>query len=125
MADRIELFDVTVTAGTTISSPQTTDLSFVDGIVTDVEIVIPDGVVGLAGIRFAYGGQTIIPEKGDAFIVSNNEVVKWPLSSFPTGKQWQAVTYNDDAFDHTFRVRILINELPSPVISNTLPTPIV
>lgn len=124
MADRIELFHVTTPAGTLETSPLTTDLQFLDGVVTDIQMVIPDGPSGLMGVAFLYGGQQIIPN-GDMFIVSNNERIDWPITGYPTGSQWQLSTYNTDIYDHTVEVRLLVNEftLPTPLATEVpLPT---
>jgi hypothetical protein len=123
VADRVELFDVTITAGTAILTPLTTATVFADGQVTDIEVVVPDGCAGLVGFVVLYGGQQIIPAKDGKWIISNGEVIKWPLSGYPTGQQWQIRGYNTDVFDHTLYVRYLIDELrrPQQLTFNPLP----
>lgn len=124
MADRIELFHVTTDADTAKTSPTVTDLVFTDGIVTELQLLIPDGPSGLVGIAMQYGGERVIPST-DEFIVSNNERITWPLDGFPTGRQWQAVSYNTDVYDHTIEVRFLVNEFPTPELATLgLPLPI-
>lgn len=115
MADRIEVFDVPVPAGTLQTAPATTALAFDDGIVTDIEVLIPPGPSGFVGYRFAYGGQQIIPHTVGRFIIASGEVIKWPVSKFPTGSQWQLVAYNTDIYTHTLHIRILIVELTVPL----------
>lgn len=114
MADRIEIFAVLVPAGTLQTAPQTSPLAFTDGIVQELEIVVPDGHAGMTGFQLAYGGQTIIPESGNVFVVTNDEVIHWPLENYPTGKQWQLVAFNQDLYDHHFYLRFLIKEIPPP-----------
>lgn len=122
MADRIEVFDVTVPAGTAVAAPATTALEFADGIVTDIEILIPPGPSGFVGFRFAYGGQQIIPHTVNEFIIASGEVIKWPISHFPTGTQWQLQAHNTDIYDHTIHIRFLVTELAMP--TRRLPDPV-
>lgn len=126
MADRIEVFDVTVPTGTTVAAPQTTALEFADGIVTDIEILIPPGPSGFVGFRFAYGGQPIIPHTVNEFIIASGEVIKWPIRNFPTGRKWQLQAHNTDIFNHTIHLRFLITELSVPVrrLPDIVPIPI-
>ena len=111
MAERIELRDVTIPAGTTQATPLSVDVSFDPGVVTAVEIVIPDGVAGLSGIQLAQAHQHVIPYAGSAFLVSNDETVKWPLDGYLNTGNWQVIGYNTDVFDHTYHLRFLIDEL--------------
>lgn len=115
MADRFEIFDVTVTARTAKASAVETGTSFFDGLVTGVEIVIPDGHAGLTGIRLLQAHQQIIPRTFGAFITGNDEVVRWPISNVINNGAWSVQCYNTDIFDHMFHVRYLIDEngLPS------------
>lgn len=114
MADRVEVFDVTVTAGTAKATPQLTTTQFADGYVTDVEVVIPDGCKGLVGFQLAKDGNPIIPNTAGAFITGNDEVIRWPIDNFPFGGKWQLRAYNTGVFDHTLEVRYLIREWQPP-----------
>lgn len=115
MANRVELFQVTVPAGTAKAGAQTTALDFNDGIVETIEIVVPDGVAGLAGFRIAKNGQSIIPYTGDNWIVSNDEKIIFPLTDLPEGAGWQLIAYNTDVFPHTFYLRFMVNDFGSTV----------
>lgn len=110
MAQRIEVFAVPVTAGTAKSSAVETDLSFVDGTVVGIEIIIPDGHCGLTGIALMQAHSQVIPKTLDTFITGNNEPIKWPVEGFLNNGSWSALCYNTDVYDHTFHLRFLVNE---------------
>lgn len=111
MSERIEVFDVTVIAGFGSQITTQTPLSFPDGIVDQVEIIIPDGCSGLVGVQLAVADQVIIPYDASAFIRGNDEKIAWPLHEFPSTGAWQMVSYNADIYDHTIQVRFLVTEL--------------
>lgn len=124
MAQRVETFDVLVPAGTAIASPQTTNLSFNQGIVERIEIIIPPGPSGLVGFRIRHSSQTIIPENAANWIISDNEKISWPLEDFPVGNKWACMAYNTDVFDHTLYFRFHINETQRPTSQRTTLAPI-
>src|SRR5438270_6032664 len=114
MADRVEVFDVTVPAGTTQSAPLSTPVIFDPGYVTHVDVVIPDGVAGLAGFRITYNGLAIIPNTDGAWIVGNNEKFSDDLAVSYVGQQWALLGYNTDVYDHTFHLRVYVTEISEP-----------
>lgn len=110
MADRIETFDVTIPRGTAIASPLVTPLQFNQGLVTQIEIVVPPGPSGLMGFRIRHSGEPVIPYNRDNWIIADNEPIKWPLSGFPIGAAWDIQGYNTDVYDHTLYLRFLVSE---------------
>lgn len=118
MPDRVETFAITVPPGTAkASAVQNISLSRV-GVVVGIEIVIPDGVNGLAGFAIQNANQQAIPYNAGEYITGNNEVISWPLSNFPDAGSWQFDGYNTGNYPHTFYVRFLVNE-----VAITTPTP--
>jgi len=113
MADRIEVSEIAVPAGTAISAPQTTAVSFVDGVVERLEVIVPPGPSGLVGFRVLHSGQVVIPFSGNVWIVADDEKMDWPLSNFPTGSKWSIRAYNTDIYVHTLRFRWHIAEIRS------------
>lgn len=113
MADRIEPFQVVVSAGTTQAAPQVTPLLFEDGIVTKLTITVPPGPSGLVGFQIRHKGSQIIPYTGNRFIVADSRVIEWDLSAFPIASGWQVAAYNLDIFNHTLYFEFLIDELPA------------
>lgn len=125
-AERVFAFDVPVSPGVTSASPTTTAFSMPSVVVVGIEIVIPDGVNGLAGIALAMGGQRVIPENAGSWIVRNDDVVRWSIDGYPNTGAWQAITYNTDVFSHTFHVVFLcrVTLSPSDLSPVVVPIPI-
>ena len=121
MADRIETFNVTVPAGTLSGSPIDFPLSFDLGIVTDIEIVIPPGPSGLVGFRIHHSGNAVIPRSGSQYIITDNEIIKWPLTKAPYGDKWVLRAYNEDVYAHTLYLRFLVNEAVTAVLPTIQP----
>lgn len=111
MPDRIEVFDVTIPAGTAIATPQETALSFQRGRVDRLEIHVPPGPSGLVGFRIGHSGQSIVPRSGDAWVIADGQTLDWDLSNYPTGSAWFFAAYNTDEYIHTIQVRFHVTEL--------------
>lgn len=125
MADRTELFPVTVPANTAQATPQVTALAFPDGVVTALEFIIPPGPSGLVGWQIRYNGQVIIPRKGNGFFVMDNTHESWPLTNYPTGGGWQLAAYNTDTYSHLLQFIFHIDELHAPAARPLTLAPIV
>jgi hypothetical protein len=115
MADRIEPFAVLVGNGTTQAAPQTQGLTFDEGIVTQLHIMVPPGPSGLMGFQILFSGQSVIPYSGDQYLIYDNIERTWPLSNFPTSGDWAIRAYNGDVWDHTIYLEFLIDEVPISV----------
>lgn len=106
-------------AGTLESVPVTTALTWSEGDVVKIEVVVPPGPSGLMGFAIGHSGQVIIPRTPGQWIVTDDERIDWPLSGYPTGGAWFVRAYNLDIYDHTIYFRFLIDELsdggPRPV----------
>ena len=125
MAEREEVFDFTVPHGHVKTNPQIDALVFPDAVITGFEVVIPDGVLGLAGFQLRYGGQQVIPRTAGAFFIGNDEVIRRQVSGLPTGRSWQAFGFNTDINDHTFQIRFQVDELPRRDEANAVaPVPV-
>lgn len=111
MAERIELFQVTCPLGTAITAPFSANLSMDEAAVERIEVTVPKGPSGLMGFRLRHSAQTVIPYKGTNWIVTDGEVLSWPVSGYPTGDKWSIQMYNTDIFDHTVYIRLLVNEV--------------
>lgn len=110
MANRVEVFQTLIPAGTAKATPMLALLPFNDGQVEEIQIVVPDGVAGLAGFQIVYGSEQVIPNTRGAFIVSNDEKITWVVENLPQGAQWGIRAYNIDAYDHTFYTRFLVSD---------------
>ena len=126
-ASRVEVFDVLVPAGTAKAAPIETNTNFGAGEVVGVTIVIPDGHNGLTGIRLAIGHGQAIPATAGAWIVGNDDEIELDTVGYINNGAWSAITYNLDAFPHTFHVRYEVADFPllAPVPAEpAIPTPL-
>lgn len=118
MAQRIEIFTVTAQPNTPQSSAVEVELSFAQGIVRQIEIVIPAGHAGLTGLAIAQAHQVVIPASGATWIIGDNEPIKWPLENYLDADTWSAFAYNTDAvYPHSWYLRFLIDEIEAPSVS--------
>lgn len=110
MAERFQIFNVTAPAGTVQSAPLRVVTAFNPGVVTQIEIIVPDGHAGLTGIRFLNAGVPVIPFNQTSFITGNDEKVVWPVDGFLDSTDWSVEVFNTDVFDHGWQVRYLLME---------------
>ena len=125
MAERIELTDVTVPAGTLITAPVRTVPVFADGELVRIEMRWPPGPSGLVGLRIGHSGQVIIPRNVITWLITDDEVIGWDVSGFPDASKWFVDGYNSDVYDHTIQFRWLLNEVPVAAPSRPPLVPIV
>lgn len=112
MAERVQLKQVTIPAGTLSNAPLSTVLTWLPGVVRSVQIIVPPGPRGLMGFRIAHSGQIIIPFSDDLWVVTDDEKLTWELSGYPTGAKWTFIGYNAGQYDHTVYMRWMIDEIP-------------
>jgi len=110
--DRLYPFTVATPAGTAILAPVTMQLPLEDALLEKITIIIPDGHVGLTGIRLQQAGQQIVPWGNFNYLVANNRVIEIPFNGEMTGTGLVALSYNLDVFDHNHYLEILIKDLP-------------
>lgn len=110
MATRVEMTDVTIPAGTAKATPVIIPVNFDDGRVDRIEMRWPPGPSGLVGLQVRHSKQVIIPYAVNTFLVSDNEIIAWPLEGYPEANMWDVVGYNIDAYDHTIQFRWLITD---------------
>jgi hypothetical protein len=111
MAERIEWFDITVSAGTAKAAAVEQAVSFQPAEVERIELTIPDGHAGLTGIAFLIGHQQLIPFKTGLYVVGNGVERSWDMRGYPNNGAWSVLTYNTDIYDHMFHIAFLVNEL--------------
>lgn len=124
MAERIELTDVTIAAGTAIVTPARTVPVFADGELVRIEMRWPPGPSGLVGLRIGHSGQVIIPRTGAGWLITDNEVIAWDVSGYPDASKWFIDGYNTDVYPHTIQFRWLLNETPIAIPSRPPLVPI-
>ena len=125
MVDRIEAPSVIVVAGSTPATAVTTALPFNPGYVVGIQIVVPPGPSGLMGFQILHSGVTVIPYNNSEWIITDNEIIDWPVSNMPTGDKWQIRAYNSDVYDHLVMLRFLIDEIaPVSTSVQAMPAPV-
>lgn len=117
MADEIRQNTLYVPAGTLITAPVILDVSFPPRNVQAIEIVVPAGVNGAVGFQILNSHVPVIPYDSDDWIISNGEVISWPITNAINSGSWQLAAYNTGTNDHTLYVRWLLEYLTtSPVV---------
>lgn len=124
MADRVEIRDVVIPAGTLSTAPQTTALTWRQGYPVRVEIRFPPGPSGLVGIRLHHSGVSVVPKDGSAFLVTDDEVIDWEITLSNYQPKWTAVAYNEGVYQHTLQIRMHINEIGAQTIARVEGVPI-
>jgi hypothetical protein len=109
MARQVQSFAVTVPAGTLNTAPATFDVSFPPRVVTEIEVLVPPGPRGEVGFQVAMAGKQVIPDTEGAFIVTDDEVIHWPLDGQPDSGAWQVIAYNTGTYNHTLYFRFLVD----------------
>lgn len=110
MATRVELFTVTVPAGTTIAAPQITATRFDVGEVETVEILVPPGNAGLLGFAIMHSNASVLPREEDRWITAVGETIRWPTQDLPTAGAWAIRAYNLDVNPHSIYLRYLVRD---------------
>lgn len=113
MAERVEIEDITIAAGTLRTAPATTALTWREGWPVLVEFRFPPGPSGFVGVQLLHSNRVVIPKRGTNFLVADSEIIRWPLDGFAYNANYAVRAYNEGAFPHTIQVRMLLNELTS------------
>jgi hypothetical protein len=109
VAEELRLFPITTPAGTTIAAPLVTQMRFPPRIVDEVEILVPPGPRGEVGFRIGAAGTQILPLDAGGWIVTDDEVIHWPLEHQHDSGSWEFTSYNTGSFPHTITVRFLVD----------------
>lgn len=108
MAERVRAFAVTVAANTVRTAPAETAMALPRGIIERVEIIIPDGHVGITGIAIAYAHQRVYPEIDNTWLQANDDKFTFEPDPKLSSGAWSAFAFNEDVFQHTFYVRFVV-----------------
>lgn len=114
MAQELYAFQVTIPAGTPVSSPVVTNVTLPVRSLSALEVIVPPGPMGFMGFAVTMGGVHVLPINAGTYIVTDDEVIHWPVSDLPTSGAWQVTGYNTDVFDHTVYLRFLVDLIPTP-----------
>lgn len=109
MAQEIRILSVTVPANTPKTSLNVTTAAFGPRTVERIEVVVPDGPRGEVGFWIGTAGTQVVPHDQGTFVVTNNEVIGWPVQDLWDSGSWQVQAYNTGLFAHTLQFRFLCN----------------
>lgn len=125
MAQRIETPVVTVPAGTLSTAPQDTNLTWLEGIIERIEVVVPPGPSGLVGFSIGHSRQPIIPFASGQWIIADDQHFDWQIENYPTGAKWFVRAYNQDIYSHSLYFVVHIREFGRTTIPVANIVPIV
>lgn len=119
-AAEVRSFQVTIPAGTPLSSPVTSDVAFPARIVTGVHWKVPPGPSGLMGWRLSMSGGIAVIPTGGGWVIADDDSDTWPLTGQPDSGAWQVTGYNTDVYDHTVYLDFLLDLVAMSAPSQTL-----
>lgn len=108
MADEIQSFEVTIPAGVSPDNPTVFNLSMPPRYVDEVQVQVPPGPRGEVGFQIGAAGKQVYPSTPGQFVVTDNELVRWPIEHAISSGAWQLLAYNTGGLVHTLWVRFLV-----------------
>lgn len=123
-ADREEVFQVTIPAGTAEAEPFTENVSFNQGVVVGFELVIPYGCAGFSGVRLVASDGQIWPSKRGTWVIGDDDIIRREPLNWPNSGRFEFQGYNTGKYDHTYELRFSIIEIPVAPIKETTATPL-
>lgn len=109
MAQEIRSFEVLIPKGTAVDAGWSYPMVMPTRQVDMIQIRIPPGPGGTMGFSIGSAGQPIIPYNPGEWIVTDDEVIEWPLEGQFDSGAWELFGYNVDTYDHTVYVRFLVS----------------
>jgi len=122
VAQEVREFAVLVPAGTAVSAPLVTDVSFPERIVTAVSWRVPPGPSGRLGWALTSAGTPVIPIQPGTYIVTDDQAATWQLDGYLDSGNWQVTAYNSGVYDHTVYLTFLL-DLPGAANAPAPPPP--
>ena len=128
MAERIEKFALVAAAG---AASAFQDHTFLDGIVTRLELYVPPGHAGLTSWAFYFGSAQLLPKTAASSIVADDQAFEWDLENVPSGSSggagsgYRSFYTNSDDYPHTFHIQVWLDELGEDTSAAALPVLIV
>jgi hypothetical protein len=108
MAEEVRQYNVTIPAGTAQNAGFRQAISMPTRIVEQIDIVVPPGPRGEVGFTIGSSGVQIIPAQYGTYIVTDNEVIHFPLTDQIDSGGWEFFGYNTGIYDHTIYIRFLV-----------------
>lgn len=112
MAREVRTFANVIAIGSTPAAPVVTQMQFPPREVTEIEVRVPPGPRGEVGFRIGSSGTQIMPFDLGAWIITDDEVIHWPLEGQHQSGSWEFTAYNTGQYAHTITVRFLVDLPP-------------
>jgi hypothetical protein len=114
-----QLWPLTITtlADTQPSNPLITPWPLVDANLDYIEIIVPDGPSGQVGVAVYWSGTQIVPWGTDSWLITNNEKIHIPVTSYITVSGLEVWTYNVGIYEHTIYLRALVKYTTAAVVT--------
>lgn len=109
---------------TTKTAPKLTTIPIVFGKITQVMVMFPPGVNGLAHIKLLYGLQQLFPSNEQGDFAGSSVLINWAedidISHEPS--KLTAISWNDDdTYSHTVTIHVVLTPLaPSTNVADVL-----
>lgn len=119
MADSVQFFTATITAGTAQTSPMTVTLNVLPGTINEIHWRVPPGPRGNLGWQLAMGGVNVIPEQKGVYIIADNDEDTITVSGLPDSGAWQIIGYNTGTYNHS--IYLSFHVTPQGVANQDVP----
>lgn len=105
---RVYPITVTVPAGTSQNAPISVPWVTEDAVLSDVEILIPPGANGVAGIRIMKGDVQLLPWGANSWIIGNDYNRTFPIGGYLPTSDIKIQAYNAGSNQHSFYLRMSV-----------------
>lgn len=105
--------NITIPPNTPKTDPIEEIIELEGEVLDSIEILIPYGVIAVAGVAVFYGKYQLTPKPDGEFITGNGETIKDPIKwELPERKTYlRILAYNESQnYPHTFYLRFIITE---------------
>ncbi len=109
----IYLHELTIPAQTSKASAVTAEVSVVEGVITEVNILFPLGCKGLVGVQVKDWQHIVWPTNPDLWLIADGETIHWSDDYELSGNPHTLTVrgYNeDDSYPHTIYFRFVVME---------------
>lgn len=111
----VRSFQVSIPAGTAITSPQVTPITFPARDVAWVHWKVPPGPSGKMGWRLSMSGGVAVIPTGGGWVIADGEDATWQVTNQPDSGFWEVTGYNTGIYPHTVYLDFGLNMPGGPV----------
>lgn len=111
--ERVRTLVVTTPANTAIAAAISTTWVLGRGVLGHLDVVIPDGHVGLTGLAIIWGGRQLLPYEGGEWLRGNADEITVTLE-LDVFASVTVLAFNADVFPHSHYLRAYLHDRSSP-----------